>query len=1026
MRAFDGSLICPIHVGRTAHLETLLRLAEQAWAGRGRVAVLVGEAGIGKSRLIAEVRARLQARQAARAPAALMLRGNCFEPDRLLPYAPLLDLLRGFLSSCPPEKVAAYLGPVGPELGRLLPEIGDLSPRSSPDPARGSEQDRRRLHRDLSQVFTRLARRHPLLLVVEDLHWSDDASLDFLLHLARHIDTLPILLLLTYRGDEVQTGLDRFIGALERERLAAECALARLSMGEVDAMVRAIFELERPVRSEFLEALYALAEGNPFFTEEILKALVTAGDIFFEAGAWDRKPLDELRIPRSVHAAVQRRLDGLSPAARQLLDLAAVTGRRFDFDLLQQVTHQDDASLLHLVKQLIAAQLVVEESANTFAFRHALTRQAVYASLLARERRALHRAIGEAMELVYVGALEAHLADLASHYSAAGVWPKAMEYAQRAGERAQALYAPRAAIEHFTQALEAARHLTLDPPPLLHRQRGQAYEVVGDFEGTHQDYQRSLDAARRTPDRAAEWQCLFDLGFLWVGRDYQRAGVYFHQALELARLIGEPSTLARSLRGLGYWHVEADQPLEGLRCHEEALRIVEALGDRRGEAETLDSVGLASHFSGDLCAAARYYERAAAIYREMDDREGLVTALTMLAARGVHYLHSPLVWPAASLAEAKRAGDQSLKIARSIGWRAGESFALAYLAGALGPWGDYARALVDAQAALNIAEEIEHRQWLIVAHRILGALHLDLLALPEAQRHLEKGLEVAEGVGALYSIRVTAALLGEVYVAQRDYARAASVLDAALGAEAPSQTLPQRLIWCARAELALARDDGEAALQIVDRLILSAANAEVGQEAIIPTLWLLRGRALAAIGRWDEAEQAIAGARGVASKLGLRPLLWRLDASLATVYRAQGRRDQAAAAVSAANTAVAALGATLTDATLRETFLAGAATHIPRIPPTTPRRAAKQAYAGLTEREREVAALVALGKSNRALAETLVVSERTAAKHVENILSKLGFSRRSQVAAWAVEKGLATRANRTIRQPRKSEPADRQ
>ncbi len=982
------------------------------------MAVLVGEAGIGKSRLIAEVKARLQARPAPRVAAALTLRGNCFEQDRLLPYAPLLDLLRGFLSSCSPEKVAAYLGRVGPELGGLLPEISDLSPRSSPGPAREPEQERRRLLQDLNQVITRLATRHPLLLVVEDLHWSDDASLDFLLHLARHIDTLPILLLLTYRGDEVQPGLARFIGALERERLAAECALIRLSMVEVDTMVRAIFRLERPVRSEFLVALYALAEGNPFFTEEILKALVTAGDIFFEAGAWDRKPLDELRIPRSVHAAVQRRLDGLSVAARHLLDLAAVTGRRFDIDLLQHLTRQDDASLLHLVKQLIAAQLVVEESADVFAFRHALTRQAVYASLLARERRALHQAIGEAMELVYAGALEAHVADLASHFSAAGVWPKVMEYAQRAGERAQALYAPRSAIEHFTQALEAARQLALDPPSLLHRQRGQAYEVIGDFEGTQQDYQRSLDAARRAADRSAQWQSLFDLGFLWIGRDYQRAGVYFRQALELARLIGEPCTLARSLRGLGYWHVEADQPLDGLRYHEEALRIVEALGDRRGEAETLDSIGLASYFSGDLRAGARYYERAAALYRELDDREGMVTALTMLAVRGVHYLHGPVVWAATSLAEVKRVGDQSLKIARSIGWRAGEAFALAYLAGALGPWGEFARALVDAQAALNISEEIEHRKWLIVAHRILGALYLDLLALPEAQRHLEKGLELAQGVGALYSIRVTAALLGKVYVAERDYARAVSVLDAALSAEAPAQTLPQRLIWCARAELALARDDGEAALRIVDRLILPAANAEVGQDAVIPTLWLLRGQALAALGRWDEAEQAIAGARSVASKLGLRPLLWRLEASLATVYRAQGRRDQAAAAAAAASTVVAELGATLTDATLRETFLAGAARHIPGLPPPTPRRAAKQAFAGLTEREREVAALVALGKSNRALADTLVVSERTAAKHVENILSKLGFTTRSQVAAWAVEKGLATRADRTIRQPR--------
>src|SRR5262249_33053281 len=150
-----------------------------------------------------------------------------------------------------------------------------------------------------------------------------------------------------------------------------------------DSMLRAIFALNRPVRAEFLEAVYALTEGNPFFVEEVLRVLVASGDVFYAAGAWDRKPLEQLHIPRSVQDAVRRRLEGLSPTARELLQLAAVVGQRFDFDLLQVLTGSSEVDLLHQLKEAMAAQLVVEASAEEFAFRHALTRQAVYSRLLA-------------------------------------------------------------------------------------------------------------------------------------------------------------------------------------------------------------------------------------------------------------------------------------------------------------------------------------------------------------------------------------------------------------------------------------------------------------------------------------------------------------------------------------------------------------------------------------------------------------------------------------------------------------------
>src|SRR5262249_17807643 len=155
--------------------------------------------------------------------------------------------------------------------------------------------------------------------------------------------------------------------------------------------------------------------------------------------------------------AVQRRLDQLSPQAREILTLAAIAGRRFDFRLLQELTEHTETSLIRLIKELIGAQLVVEESADLFAFRHALTQQAVASNLLARERRAVHRAIAEAMERVYQDNREAHSGELSEHFYAAEQWDMALAYARRAGEQAQALGAPRAAIAQFTRALQAAQ-----------------------------------------------------------------------------------------------------------------------------------------------------------------------------------------------------------------------------------------------------------------------------------------------------------------------------------------------------------------------------------------------------------------------------------------------------------------------------------------------------------------------------------------------------------------------------------------
>jgi predicted ATPase/DNA-binding CsgD family transcriptional regulator len=993
-------VVCPVLIERTSDLAMLHALIDQAKSGRGQSILLSGEAGIGKSRLVAEAKA------SAAAQDFLLLQGTSFQPDISSPYAPLLDLLRSSAARQLAAAVASELSPFARELHQFLPDIVPLPPDQALPVSSDPEQEKRRLFTALTHFFTGQAMKQPVLLIIEDIHWSDDISLEFLHYLARRCTAHRLLLLLTYRSDEVRPNLRHFLAQFDRERLAQEISLSPLTPNGVEAMLRAILALPRSVRFELPDSIYRLTEGNPFFVEELLKSLIAAGDIFYADGRWDRKPLGELHIPRSVQDAVQQRTDQLSEDARRVLILAAVAGRRFDFTLLQQLTHYDEQQLLSLMKELIAAQLVVEESEERFAFRHALTRQAVYADLLVRERKALHRNIADTMEYIYASTLDAHVADLAYHFYEAGTWEKALAYGQRAGEQAYRLYAPLAAIEQVTRALDAAQRGSIPPPASLYHLRGQAYETLGDFERARLDYETTLQMAQRAGERHAEWQALMDLGSLWAERDYAQTGSYYRQALALARHIDDSLTLAHSLNRLGNWYVNIEQPREALQYHQEALTLFQQAYDQHGLAETYDLLGMTTALGGELLQASAYYQQAVALFRELDDRQGLASSLAtlMILGEGGGYEIETMVSAPTSFAESLHFGELALQIARDIGQRSAEAYALLALAQYLGPHGEYTRALEVVQAGLALSEQIEHRQWMTFGHWQLGVLYLDLLALPEAQQHLEQALALAHEVGSWNWIRIVSGFLAPAYLLQQDLTKAESILTAALEPDAAMHTIGQRLVWAARADLALARRDPDLALDITERLIASATN--LSNERVIPRLWKQCGEALVMLHRPEEAEAALRAAQEAAHAQGLRPLLWRICVALGKLYQAQRRQEEVEQAFANARTIIEDIAANVPHEHVREEFLHQATVMLPHVRSLSPERTAKQAFAGLTMREREVAALIAQGKINREIAEDLVVSERTVESHVSNIMFKLGVHSRRQIRAWAVETGL--------------------
>ena len=985
----DKSFLSPRLVGRADPLAKLDDHLHRTRNGMGHVVLITGEAGIGKSRLLTEVKT------SAISKSFLFAQCRCFELDQTVPFAPLIDMLRSLLALDAASDLQRSVMLNRLDFAKLLPELGSASQDAAPIPELDPEQEKRRLFNLLTQSFLRLASQHPLVLAIEDLHWSDPTSLDFLAYCARRMTQARILILITYRTEAASPDLPTFLAELERERIATEFVLSRLTRDETALLLQGGLGAESAISAEAIDSIYSLTEGNPFFVEEVIRSMIATGAIVYSEGIW-RRTATELQLPRTVLVAVQQRLKLLSQPAHDLLVLAAVAGRRFDFTLLQDLTRQDEDTLIGLIKELIRARLVVEESAETFAFRHALTREAVYLSLLARERRRLHATMALAMERLYVSALETHSADLAYQFYRAEMWAKVLEYAPQAAEQAQSLYAPRAAISLYTQALEAAKRSGLAAPWSVHRGRAIAYETVGDFEAAHQDYAQALNIAG---DAKLEWQSTLDLGFLWTGKDFQRAGEYLQQALILARAMDDPATLGHSLNRLGNWYQNhLEQPTMSVNYHREALLAFQTINDLKGIAASLDLLGTSSYFCGEILVGAQFCEEAIALFHRLNDRQGMLSSLVMRATRGANYLHETVICPVVDLASASQEAEAAVQLAHELDWRAGESFALSYLAFGLGAQGVYAPALLAAHQALELASSIQHDHWIAAAHLALGTLYLDLLDLPKAQAHLEQSLDLARRISTLFVLRMSSAFLASTYIRQHELTKANDLLDTALAQDQSLQTLARRRIGLARAELAHARGDYGTALQAIDQLV---------KPEIIPSLSLLRGTILLDLGQLEEAEVTLHQAEDSAHAHGLKPLLWRIHATLTRVYQAQGDPGGVTEELATTKAIINELAAGLSDQPEGAHFIEQALSRV-RLPEVSPQQMALHYYDGLSRREREIATLSAQGRSNREIASQLVISERTVDTHMSNILSKLGFTSRRQIAQWAVEKGLTT------------------
>jgi len=876
-------------VGRDHEMETLRRAVDETFDGRGQMVALIGEAGLGKSRLIDETRAYWSARQPGVALGDADVRRiwevwQCVSYDTTRPYAQyrrMLSGIAGIADTDPPnivrEKLARTVEPEAPEW--LEPHMRvwrSLFGVAEPGEERLEGEAFRAAIMDLVPRSTRYFGADPRLLVFEDLHWCDDASMDLLIETARVVDDLPSLLVFAFRPDRKAPSW-RLKQWLETDypHRSTEISLSPLSKEESAALIDGLLP-DRP-RSEAVRAgILERTEGNPLFLEELATAIQVEGS--------------SDAMPATLQALITARLDTLDEEARRTLQLASVIGRSFGEPVLGAVAG-DGTELRGRLDTLERAGLIREIARSPereYAFHHSLTQEAAYGTILLRDRRALHLRVGAALEGLYANRLEEFAPVLAHHFQEASDDGRTLRYARLAADHAARLYANADAVTLYGAAIEAARRLGAADELLarLYPNRGRALELSGRYDEAEENYEEMRAHAEASGNRAAELQATMSLTTLLTTPtpkfdvpDGRRAS---QQAVALARELGDRGAESKALWNLMNLNVYGGGDNgEAVEAGERSLALARELNAREQVAFALTDIWRPYTAIGDLAAARESLDEARTIWREFGNLpmlcETLASSATLSRLTG-------------NDEEALALGREGRSVAESIGnlWgqaHASMSFFEVYLdRGEVGTAIDLMDEAIDmGERAGFLAPLVRTRSTLAVTYAYLGdqdrARATSRVSLDVATERLPSAR-----AWALASIAEIHLLAGELDDA--DAALADSNVE--LSAE-PLRSEASVLVPLVRGQVADARGDHDRAVEIADAVLDRLHRA--GIQPFTENAMLLKGRALAALERRSEAEGALRDARSTADGLGHRKILWEILAQLGRIVVDEERAE---------------------------------------------------------------------------------------------------------------------------------------
>lgn len=957
---------------------------EQARAGQGGLVLVGGEAGIGKSRLAQECAAR------AAEPGFRVLWGRCLEDSGAPPYWPWLQLMRSWLDGADEAPLREAAGSDGsllldllPELGRRLPELEPAAPLTEPAHARF------RLFEAIQRLWQRSARRQPLLLILDNLHVADSASLRLLQFLAPGLGTAGLLVLGTYRTSELSRD-HPLSGVLSEVAALPHCR--RLTLGGLEpAEAERLLSLlngQRPLPAALVSAIHAQSEGNPLFIRELARGLIQQGRLAADHGA--APDMLQVPIPEGIREVLRQRLGRLSAACAELLAMAAVIGRSFELELLVGLGEDlSVAVVLEALDEALGAGLIEElAQPGRYQFSHALIRETLYDELPATRRLTLHQRIGQQLKTVHGDESPARLPRLAYHFGQAaplGSAPQAITYATRAGARADALLAYEEAVRFYSLAAE-------------------------------------LQSRYAENDASCHCSLLLALGTAqYKAGEYVRAMASFRSAAANARARGAAADMARA--ALGYEEASWRPGLPGTTACQLLRDAVAAVGsgDARLEARLLSALTRALIFTGDVERSVEVQKRAVTLARRLEDPGLLAGALCAgLSAR----------WQPERLAERLEAGREAIRLAEQAGDWELMFGSLSWQLFDLLEAADMATLRATLERHSRLVEELRQPffRYIAVSFRAVLALLEGRFELSEQLARQALALGQHQGLDALgvfslqmFSIERERGGLTRMAPVLEQFLRSArsgavwrpglALLYTELGRLEQARdelehlalddfaAVPRDGLWVTclayLAEVCAVLGDARRARELYRHLLPYA-----GHNVVAGTTVACYGAAdrylglLAATGGEPEAAAGhLEAAIALHRRTGARPFLARSQHDYAALLLAVGTADGRGAASTLLGEARATASELGMETLVQQIHRLSRQARLPVAEEVNPD--------GLSRRELQVLRLLAAGRSNRDIATGLFVSPNTVANHVRSILAKTGTSNRTEAAAYA-------------------------
>ena len=630
-------------VGREEEVEQLLAGLKDSWQGKGVLFLIGGEAGIGKSRLLDELAAQAKKRGAS------VLMGRCWEAGGAPPYWPWVQCFRAYVRSHNSARLSNDLGTGAADVARIVPEIRDVLPDLPEPPPLSPESARFRLFDSTAALLQRAAGTQPILIVLDDLHAADIPSLLLLRFLGREMDAARLLIAAAYRDKEMSDAMKETISDLTRLSVTRRLNLGRLREIDVGTFIGGASGTAPSPK--LTAAVYQQTEGNPLFVDEVVRLLASEERL----GGLDPRT-GHLAVPQGVRAVIGRRLEQLSAPSKEILALAAVLGREFDLETLLKATGREAAAVLQGLDEA-TTEGVVSEAPGTpgrFRFSHQLMREVLYDDLAPSQRLRHHRRIGEMLEAYYAREPEPHLAEFAYHFFQAADADKAIEYGRRAAERALTVLAHEEAARLYAMALQGLETWKAGDQTarcLLLLGLGESQARSGDLQSAKESFRAAAALAKHVGLREALARSALGYGgrFVWaragsdplvvpllrdalsaLGEEDSKLRVrvlarlagalrdqptteernsFSREAMEIARRVGDPSSLAYALDGrfIAMWDSEPERFEERLAISAELIRVAEGAEELERAFQGHHYRGIALMERGDVAGADREF-----------------------------------------------------------------------------------------------------------------------------------------------------------------------------------------------------------------------------------------------------------------------------------------------------------------------------------------------------------------------------------------------------------------------------------